>query len=152
MIVQVTPKENNPDFNKTVEVYLDSESQENIIITKTQKTTNPESTNVNEKTRFVVTLDGLDPDYNIDDHKNYDINAHKTEMIPEKEIENNESPKKRPVSPIVFEQDKDLPTNKMNNINPLDLMKPKLNDRCKFWPNCTKPDKCPYFHPIMPCV
>lgn len=30
-------------------------------------------------------------------------------------------------------------------------LKPKLQERCKYYPNCLAGDQCLFFHPVVPC-
>lgn len=128
----------------------DSDSDEEILRAKALEAQKRRTNSPN----FIVTLDGIDPDQmdiQVDlaspideeaDNGNVETDREETSKL---EVQNKDelkdSPSKSFPKTVNIDSDEDISLDKRNS---------KVEEKCKFWPNCTKPN-CIYSHPTQPC-
>ncbi|XP_050404714.1 zinc finger CCCH domain-containing protein 14 isoform X2 [Patella vulgata] len=112
----------------------------------------PTSLNQDKRTfnpKFVVTLDGVDPDAFTGDTRNESDIA--MSNIVQSEITANKvnPPKVKPFN--INLKDSDDEGDGDCDVEMTPLKQAKAAERCKFWPACVNGNSCQYHHPTLPC-
>ncbi|XP_041352067.1 zinc finger CCCH domain-containing protein 14-like isoform X2 [Gigantopelta aegis] len=99
-------------------------------------------------TRFIVTLDGVDPEEYDEEAREYPTpDIRKTELIQEvlpQVVPKVTPPKIKPFSISLRDSDEEE-----EESSP--VKKAKMAERCRFWPACVNGNACQYHHPSVPC-
>lgn len=132
------------DIADDIEVYKEDQRNVNVKLEDKQK----------DKTRFVVTLDGVDNEqYEILEDMN-ETSKKQVDVVMETETEVSQH-KKPPVPPKIQPfsislKDSDEEGEPMEE-DAAPLKKVKMMERCKFWPACVNGSACEYHHPTVHC-
>ncbi|KAK4298498.1 hypothetical protein Pmani_029164 [Petrolisthes manimaculis] len=138
-----------PDNVYNVEEMEEVEEEEEVVMEMSPPVMIPEPAAVNENTKFIVTLEGVD--------EGGDLRERLGNRIPQTQIEEYIEEVEE------WEEEEEEVTSDPGSIQPTSGLNAAKNntstipisgvgkERCKYWPVCKSGESCPYHHPTVSC-